>query len=149
VEIPSTDTSAYCQARKRLPEKLLQKLFIESGSSLEKQGTNENLWCGRIVLLIDTSTVSMPDTKENQQTYPQSNRQKPGCGFQEAKIGVLFSLMTGAVMSMATDVLNTNDIKFARKLYEFLIPEDVIVGDSAFCSYADYFYIKNHGCDAV
>jgi hypothetical protein len=27
VEIPSTDTSAYCQARSRLPETLLQKLF--------------------------------------------------------------------------------------------------------------------------
>lgn len=26
-EIPSEDTSAYCQARKRLPEKLLQRLF--------------------------------------------------------------------------------------------------------------------------
>ena len=27
VEIPSTDTSAYCQARKRLPEKLLENLY--------------------------------------------------------------------------------------------------------------------------
>lgn len=27
VEIPSTDTSAYCQARSRLPEKLLEKLL--------------------------------------------------------------------------------------------------------------------------
>ena len=27
VEIPSTDSSAYCQARSRLPEKLLEKLF--------------------------------------------------------------------------------------------------------------------------
>src|ERR687885_254105 len=35
VEIPSTDTSAYCQARKRLPEKLLQKLFEETGENLE------------------------------------------------------------------------------------------------------------------
>ncbi len=26
VEVPSTDTSAYCQARARLPEKLLEKL---------------------------------------------------------------------------------------------------------------------------
>lgn len=149
VEKPSTDTSAYCQARKRLPEKLLQKLFTDSGSNLETQASQENLWCGRHVKVLDTSTLSMPDTPENQQTYPQSNRQKLGCGFPTVKIGVLFSLVTGAVMNMAIDVLNTNDIKFARKLYEFLIPDDVLLGDSAFCSYADYYFIKNHGCDAV
>lgn len=28
--IPSNDTSAYCQARQRLPEKMLQRLFILS-----------------------------------------------------------------------------------------------------------------------
>lgn len=35
VEIPSTDTSAYCQARSRLPEKLLEKLFNYSAQNLE------------------------------------------------------------------------------------------------------------------
>ena len=34
LEIPSTDTSAYCQARSRLPEKLLEKLFSQTGKSL-------------------------------------------------------------------------------------------------------------------
>ncbi len=35
-EIPSEDTSAYCQARKRLPEKLLQRLFGTVAQGLEK-----------------------------------------------------------------------------------------------------------------
>jgi hypothetical protein len=81
VELPSTDTSAYCQARKRLPEKLLQRLFEESGENLESKVNSLNLWCGRHVKLIDCSTVSMPDTPANQQTYPQSTSQQPGCGF--------------------------------------------------------------------
>lgn len=34
-------------------------------------------------------------------------------------------------------------------LYPFLEPLDVLLGDSAFCSYADLFWISNHGCDAV
>jgi hypothetical protein len=38
----------------------------------------------------------MPDTIENQKAYPQPSSQKPGCGFPIAKIGVLFSLATGA-----------------------------------------------------
>ena len=46
-EVPSTDTSGYCQARARLPEKLLEKLFTSSAQSLEEKVTTEYLWCGR------------------------------------------------------------------------------------------------------
>ena len=149
VEIPSTDTSAYCQARSRLPEKLLEKLFIQSGESLEKRIVTEHLWRGRNVLVIDGSTVSMPDTVENQKEYPQPSTQASGCGFPIAKIGVIFSLATGAAIALCIDVLNTHDIKLARKLYQFLNPLDILLGDRAFCAYADLISIKNLNSDAV
>ncbi|NJL09579.1 MAG: IS4 family transposase [Calothrix sp. SM1_7_51] len=149
VELPSTDTSAYCQARLRLPEELVKKLYRDSGELLENKVTQLQLWCGRHVNIIDTSTVSMPDTKENQLCYPQSCKQKKGCGFPIAKMGVIFSLATGAVIASVIDKLNVNDIKFARSLYEFLKPGDVLLGDRAFCSYADFYWIANRGFDAV
>nr|WP_242053924.1 IS4 family transposase [Nostoc sp. FACHB-888] len=143
VEVPSlrdaprtTDTSAYCQARARLPEKLLEKLFNYSAQKLEEKVTQEHLWCGRNVLVIDGSTVSMPDTIENQKEYPQPSTQRSGCGFPIAKIGVIFSLVTGAAVALCIDVLNTHDIKLARKMYSFLKPNDVLLGDRAFCAYA-------------
>ncbi len=61
VEVPSTDTSGYCQARARLPEKLLEKLFNDSAQNLEEKVTEENFWCGRNVKVIDGSTISMPN----------------------------------------------------------------------------------------
>jgi hypothetical protein len=165
VEIPSTDTSAYCQARSRLPEKLLENLFSQSGQNLEEKVAIEHLWCGRHVKVIDGSSVSMPDTIENQKAYPQPKSQKPRCGFPIAKIGVIFSLATGAEVALAIDVLNTHDLKLARHLYRFLNPLDVLLGDraswkvlgeakphpklSAFCAYADLIAIKKMGCDAV
>ncbi|MDZ4878250.1 MAG: IS4 family transposase ISAcma16 [Chroococcidiopsis cubana SAG 39.79] len=149
LEIPSTDSSAYCQARARLSEKLLQKLFGKVARDLEEKVTVEHLWCSRHVKVIDGSTVSMPDTVENQKAYPQPKSQKPGCGFPIAKIGVVFSLATGAAVALCIDVLNTHDIKLARQLYQFLNPSDVLLGDRAFCAYADLIVIKNLGCDAV
>ena len=80
---------------------------------------------------------------------PQPSSQKPGCGFPIAKIGVLFSLATGAAIALTIDVMNTHDLKLARKLYEFLNPLDVLLGDRAFCAYADLISIKKLGCDAV
>lgn len=47
VEIPSTDSSAYCQARSRLPEKLLENLFGQAAEKLEEQVMPEYLWCDR------------------------------------------------------------------------------------------------------
>jgi Transposase DDE domain/Insertion element 4 transposase N-terminal len=148
-EIPSSDTSAYCQARKRLPEKLVDKLFRESGKNLETLVNPKDLWCGRHVQIIDGSTVSMPDTESNQSSYPQSSKQKPGCGFPIAKIGALFSLTTCAVTAAVIDVLNTHDVKLAQKLYEFLSPGDILLGDSAFHSYGDFHRLVQMGCDAV
>lgn len=87
--------------------------------------------------------------KKINKTILNSRRQKIGCGFPIVKFGVLFSLATGAVIASAIDALNVNDIKFARRLDEFLNPKDVILGDRAFCSYADFFWIINRGCDAV
>jgi hypothetical protein len=109
----------------------------------------EHLWRGRHIKVIDGSTVSMPDTQQNQKAYPQPASQLTGCGFPIAKIGVLFSLVTGAAVALAIDTLNVHDIKFARRLYEFLAPGDVLVGDRAFCSYADFVFIQNRGADVV
>ena len=71
-EIPSSDTSAYCQARKRLPEKLLQRLFGMVAQKLENQVNPEHLWCGRHIKVIDGSTVSMPDTRAKPKSLPSA-----------------------------------------------------------------------------
>ncbi len=42
----------------------------------------------------------MPDTLENQKAYPQPSTQASGCGFPIAKIGVIFSLATGAAIAL-------------------------------------------------
>ncbi len=78
VELPSQDTGAYCQSRQRLPEKLLQQLFSKVAEGLQAKVKFKHLWCGRHIKVIDGSTVSMPDTAENQKIYPQPSTQSPG-----------------------------------------------------------------------
>ncbi|MEH2379478.1 MAG: transposase [Nostoc sp.] len=40
-------------------------------------------------------------------------------------------------------------LKLARQLYQFLNPLDILLGDRAFCAYADLVAIKKLECDAV
>ncbi len=44
---------------------------------------------------------------------------------------MIFNLATGAAIALAIDVLNTHDLKLARKMYKELNPSDVLLGDRA------------------
>ena len=98
------------------PKTTWTKLFGKVGLQLEEKVQREQLWCGRHVKVFDGSSVSMPDTPENQKAYPQPSSQKAGCGFPLAKIGVLFSLTTGAAIALVIDVFKTHDVKEREKI---------------------------------
>ena len=59
--------------------------LLMSGTSWSSFTTPEDSWCGRHVKVLDGSTVSMPDTNDNQEAYPQPSSQKAGCGFPRRK----------------------------------------------------------------
>ncbi len=128
---------------------MFKNLLDITSKKLEKETDEKHLWCGRYVKSIDGSTVSMPDTIKNQEAYPQPSSQKSGCGFPLAKIGVLFSYATGAVVGIAIDVFKTHDINLARQLTPYLDIGDILLGDRAFCSYVDICLWKKNGCDVV
>lgn len=65
----SPGTGGYCQARKRLSKDLIYQLLRETGDKLHGQSSPSWLWKGRRVVMADGSTVSMPDTSENQSEY--------------------------------------------------------------------------------
>ena len=107
-KVPSPDTGAYSKARSRLPEGVVKQLLNKSAQALEEQVSEEELWCGRRVTICDGSAVLMSDTPENQAVYPQHSNQKSGCGFPIAKIVVMFSLITGAMVAGLIDTFNTS-----------------------------------------
>lgn len=53
------------------------------------------------------------------------------------------------MISSTSSVFFSFDIKLARKLYSFLQPNDVFLGDRAFCAYADLVSITKLGCDVI
>lgn len=147
--IPSPDTGGYCKARQRLPDSLPHQLIELTSQSLEEQATPEQLWCGRHVRICDGSSVLMSDTEANQALYPQHSSQKPGCGFPVAKIVVMFSLVTGALMSLLIEPFNTSEMVMARQLYRTLQPGDVGLADQAYGTYTDLVLVHSMGADAV
>ena len=97
----STGTGAYCKARKNLPSTLVSSVAKQTGQVIAKHTSNAWHWRGRRVNLVDGTTVTMPDTPENQAIYPQQRGQESGLGFPIARIVGLICLGSSAVLDAA------------------------------------------------
>jgi hypothetical protein len=148
----SADTSAYCTARDALPESACRELVRQTGRSLENETPSAWRWHGRPVWVVDGSTVTMPDTPENQAEYPQVKGQKRGCGFPIARILVVFSLATGAALDAVIGKYHgkrTGENSMFRMLHDLLAPGDVVLADRYFSGWCDLALLVQRGVDVV
>jgi hypothetical protein len=132
----SANTSAYCQARARLPEGMISALARQTATLLSENTPQGWLWRGRPVKLVDGTTAWMPDTPQNQECFPQSEQQQAGAGFPLARLVGVISLTHGAVLDAAmgayqgkgtgagqfadnsSDTSATSDDKYVFPLYD-------------------------------
>jgi len=148
----SAETSAYCQARKRLPEEFFAAVACKTGQALDNNARPHWLWKARRVLVYDGSTVSMPDTAENQQAYPQPPQQQPGLGFPLARIAAFFSLSCGAVVDLAICSYagkGHSELGMLHKLWDLLRPGDIMLADRYMCAWHEIYLLLQRGVDTV
>ncbi len=148
----SADTGAYCTARADLPEEALHRLVRETGQQIDEQSPQAWLWHGRKVRVVDGSTVTMPDTPENQAAYPQLKTQKPGCGFPIARILVIFSLSVGTALEATIGKYQgkqSGENSLFRRLYDALQEGDIVVADRYFSGWFDIALPLDRGIDIV
>jgi hypothetical protein len=146
---PDSGTSAYCQARRRLPLSCLTTLHRTLADKLSARVTTPELWLGRRVKVVDGTGVSMPDTAANQKAWPQPSTQKPGCGFPVVKLVACFCLASGALLQWVEGTLQEHDCRLLQKLLSFFKKGDVVLADRGFSSYASLATLLTHGVDAV
>ncbi|MCH8228193.1 MAG: IS4 family transposase [Proteobacteria bacterium] len=145
---PSASTSAYCQARAKLPLSELEKILTRTDNTLHDQGRSER-WKGRRVVVVDGTGLSMPDTPENQAVWPQTRGQKPGCSFPQAKVCACFCLHTGALLSHRVGSRKNHELPLLRQQHDQFQAGDIFLGDKGFCSYYDVDKFQQMGVDSV
>ena len=146
---PALTPSAYCQARARLDMQTLRLIHKHLAWSLERRVPGAQLWLGRRVKIVDGTTLSMPDTPGNQQSWPQPSTQKEGLGFPCMKLTGIFSLASGGLEDHATGSLHQHESVLFRSLWEGLDKGDILLGDRGFCSYGALAGLARRGIDSV
>ena len=148
----SAETGVYCQARKRLPEKFVSDVACQTGRALDGQVDSQWLWKKRRVYMFDGTTVSMPDTPENQRDYPQVGTQKPGLGFPIARLGSIISLSCGAVIGLGFRRYagkGQGEVSLLRELWCVLCPGDVLLTDCLMSTWTEMVLLRQRGVDTV
>ena len=127
--------SAYCQARARLPERLLEKILHVSAQAADRGVAPSEFLQGRVVKVMDGSTLALPDTPENQKMYPQSTSQKPGCGFPLLHLLVVGSTRGGGVLHYAKGDYHHGEMRLLHTLCATLAAQDIVIYDRAAGNY--------------
>ena len=128
----------FCRARGRLPLPVIERLTCDVAHRCEMEVPNEWLWKGRHVKLADGTTVTMADTEENQEAFPQQSCQKKGLGFPIARLVLLLSLATAMTTGMAMARYSgkeTGELALLRELFDQLDSNDVLLADKLYYAY--------------
>jgi hypothetical protein len=150
-ELPPVDedSSAYCQARQKVPSAMLEAIFRASFQSAETKAARSTLLQGRPIKVVDASTVRLEDTPKNRAAYPASPNQFSRPGFPTLKLLALFSLRSGALLARAIGTLQVAETRLLMGLAAHLQPGDILTGDRAYGLYVMLHWTCSLGADVV
>ncbi len=136
--VQSVRTGGYCKARERLPTSMVTGLTHTVGQLVSARAKAGWRWRGRHVKLVDGTGISMPDTPENQECFPQPSSQAEGVGFPLARVVGVICLATGAVIDAAIGPhagKGSSELGLLRTLARAFSPGDVMLADAFYCNY--------------
>lgn len=149
LRLPGSSTSAYCQARGRLPLERLEAIHREVSAELQGRVQEGWLWLSRRVCVVDGTGIRLNDTEHNQAAYPQPAAQRAGCGFPVMQLVACFCLHSGALIDWVNTKLTCHESVLLPQLLGVLQEGDVVLTDRGFCSYANLALSLQRGIDAV
>jgi len=148
----NTNTGGYCKARARLPLTMVSTLALHVGEIVAVGAASSWHWRGRQVRLVDGATVTLPDTQENQATYPQPGSQKAGLGFPMCRLVALLCLGSGALLNTATGPCKgkgSDEQSLLRSILGTLKGDDILLGDAYYATYFLLSELIQRGVDGL
>lgn len=141
--------SGYCQARARLPLDLLEVTLADTAGAADRLIGPTGFLQGRAVKVCDCTTLTMPETEENQALYPQPKSPRPGCGFPLMKLMVIGSLRSGAVLPTVRCNYYQNEMRLFHAARPTLAPNDIVIYDRAAGHFVGAAQVRAQNADLI
>jgi hypothetical protein len=148
-----TDTRATsAKPRASLSVKALEELAGEVATQTENEASADWFWKGPSAKLVDGTTVTIPDTPENQKACPHVYNPPRRLGFPIARLAVLTSLACGAAMELGMCRYagkEQSEQGMLRRIWDRFRAGDVLLTDRLLCSCVEIATLKARGVDSV
>ena len=146
-EAPSD--ASWCEARSRLPQKLLPELVQQSTRRLQNLVAKKHLYRGRPVYHFDGSTVSMPDTPDLVEAFGYANTKHGPSRFPVARISFLTLAGVEAVVGYRMDDYRTSEDQQFRALWDCIPSRALLVFDRFCSSFFNFAKLGARGIDVI
>lgn len=130
----SSEDGAYCRAKGRLPKGPFARALRATADTADQCAPRARILQGRPVKIADGSTLTTPDTRKNRRAYPPLKRDRRP-HFPLVRLVVLFSLLSGAILSVSLGNMHTGELPMLFGLLEQLASKDILMGDRGFGNY--------------
>jgi transposase IS4-like protein/DDE family transposase len=140
---------AISQARARLGEAPLARLFARGCVPLATPSTPGAFWRGRRLVSMDGSTLDVADTTENEAELgrPGSGRGSGKGAFPQLRVVALAECGTHAMFEAAMGPYATGEATLARQLVNGLRPGMLVLADRGFCAHPLFSAFAATGAD--
>lgn len=146
---PDRETGAYCRARRKIADALLDRLLTCSQQSAEAASSPGSLLQRRPLKMVDGSFVRVPDTAANRRAFPSSKNQFGKPSFPMLKVVALFSAASGAILARAVGNFLQSELRLFLELAGALQPGDILATDRHFGNYLTAARVRELGVDLV
>jgi len=139
----SEDDGAYCRAKARLPLDQFSKALSAIGKTADRLVPALSRLQGRALKAVDGSAFTVADTPKNREAYPPLQCDKDVPGFPMVRIVVFFSVLSGAILTLAQGSLGVSELSLFASLLSQLVSGDILLGDRGFGNYPVIALLKH------
>jgi hypothetical protein len=145
----SEPDGAYCRAKTRLPVSEFPKALAATAQAADRGAPPLRWLQNHHVKAADGTILTLNDTPKNRATYPALHSPEPNSPL--LRLVVLFSLASGAILSLASGNLHTAELPLFSRLLDQLVPGDILLADRGFANFILLALLQklNRGIDFI
>jgi hypothetical protein len=148
-QAPAPTAAAWCQARTRLPEKVLLELIRRRARQCRRRFGNIHRWHGRWVFRGDGSTVSMPDEPALVKAFGYAKTRHGPSRFPVARITFLELAGLNVVWNYRIGRYTTSEEAQLYDMWDTLPTGCICLLDRKFCSFYNLAKLRQRRIDVV
>jgi len=127
--------SAWCQARSRLPEDLLDTLIRRSDSRLNDMVAQQYFMWGRPIFLVDGTTISMPDTPDLLKEFGRADGKYGFSRFPIARMTIITRAGVESIFDYRIGPYRQSEEAQLHQMWDNIGCGAILVADKKFCSF--------------